>query len=353
VVRRTLLLNLFICLGLASCANDQPNVASLRLYAMGTWVNLSYIPVDSRLDVGSEIEAALREFERDYYAWAPGQLATLNRQLNAGETATVTPELAGLLGRAQEISALSGGSFEPAVGALVELWGFHSSMDTAATPPPDEQITHRLASLGSIATLRIEGTQIQADATEMTLDLGGIAKGFAVDMLVNLLSERGIEHALVNAGGDLRVLGRAGGTNENRAWRVGVQHPRDAGLLGVIELQSGESAFTSGDYERFYEFEGERLHHIIDPQTGYPVTHTQAVTVIADDGVTADAAATALFVAGPDAWSDIARALGINYVLRVAADGTVQLSEPMNERLNQARGTESDIMMPPDEDLAD
>jgi FAD:protein FMN transferase len=320
---------------------------------MGTWVDVSYIPVESQPDLNSEIESALRAFERDYYAWAPGQLATLNRQLNAGETATVTPELAGLLGRAQEISALSGGSFDPAVGALVELWGFHTSIDAPAAPPSDEQVSSRLASLGSIATLRINGSQIQADSSEMTLDLGGIAKGFAVDILIELLSARGVEHALVNAGGDLRALGQAGGTNESRAWRVGVQHPRDTGLIGIIELKSGESAFTSGDYERYYEFEGERLHHIIDPQSGYPVSHTQAVTVIAEDGVTADAAATALFVAGPDKWAEVARRLGINSVIRVAADGAVQLSDAMSERLEGASGSESDIMLPPDEDLTD
>ncbi len=319
---------------------------------MGTWVDLSFHEADAAAaqSIVAEIETVLSAFERDYYAWVPGRLAELNDAMHAGEPTLVTTPLAALIGEAQRLSALSDGFFEPGLGALVELWGFHSSAEVPRLPPSADEISALLNSGTRIASLRIDGLRIESSSRGLTLDLGGIAKGAAVDILISLMLERGIGHAMVNAGGDLRVIGRSGGRRDERLWRVGIQHPREAGLLGVIELQSGEAAFTSGDYERFYDHGGTRLHHILDPRTGYPVTHTQAVTVIATDGVTADAAATALFVAGSDHWRRVASALDIDYVLRVDATGELELTAPMRDRLRRATGDDLAIMSPPDED---
>ncbi len=349
-----------LALGLCSlliggCVDQPTELKQQRIYAMGTWVDLSFHEVDAvaAQAVVAEIETILSAFERDYYAWVPGQLAELNDAMHAGEPALVTAPLAALIGEAQRLSALSDGFFEPGLGALVELWGFHSSAQVPRSPPSAVEISERLDAGTRIASLRIDGLRIESSSRGLTLDLGGIAKGAAVDTLIRLMLERGIGHAMVNAGGDLRVIGRSGGRRDERPWRVGIQHPREAGLLGVIELQSGEAAFTSGDYERFYDHGGTRLHHILDPRTGYPVTHTQAVTVIAADGVTADAAATALFVAGPDRWRQVASRLGVDYVLRVDATGELELTAPMRDRLTRATGDDLAIMNSPDKDGTD
>jgi len=313
---------------------------------MGTWVDLSLLPpqpVDAA-ETFQQVEATLRAYERDYYAWAPGELARLNTAIEAGESLRVSPELADLLGEAQRLSALSDGYFEPGLGALVELWGFHSSETLAEAPPTDEAISRLLHEGSAISTLRLHGLSVQSDSRSLKLDLGGIAKGASVDAVIVLLEQHGISHALVNAGGDLRVAGRPGGPAGARPWRVGVKHPRGPGLLGIIELASGEAAFTSGDYERYFEHGDKRFHHILDPLTGYPVSHTQAVTVIAADGVTADAAATALFVAGPKRWREIADALGVDTVLRVDDSGAFELTEQMASRLRPATSEASDIM---------
>lgn len=342
---------LLIC----GCADQPTELHRQRIYAMGTWVDLSIRAADATdaRSVFGEIEVVLSAFEKDYYAWVPGQLAELNDAIHAGEPALVTSPLAALIVEAQRLSALSEGFFEPGLGALVELWGFHSSVQNPQLPPSADEISAHLDAGTKIASLRIDGQRIESSSRGLMLDLGGIAKGAAVDTIISLLLERGIEHALVNAGGDLRVIGRSGGRQDERRWQVGIQHPREIGLLGIVELQSGEAAFTSGDYERFYDRNGTRLHHIIDPQTGYPVTHTQAVTVIATNGVTADAAATALFVAGPGRWRHVARLLDIDYVLRVDASGELELTAPMRDRLRPADGVDSDIISPPDEDGAD
>ena len=349
-VIRSIQLILAACSALSiGCAEQPSDLTQERIYAMATWVDLSIRGADPATATAAteEIKEFLGVFERDYYAWTPGELADLNAGIHSGEPVLVSNRLATVLNEAQRLSQLSEGFFEPGLGGLVELWGFNSSVALHPRPPSEDEIVSYLGAGSRIASIRIEGQRILSDSRELTLDLGGIAKGAAVDAVVSLLRGWNIEHALVNAGGDLRVIGRSGGGTSERLWRVGIRHPREAGLLGIVELSSGESAFTSGDYERFYEHEGSRLHHILDPRTGYPVTHTQAVTVIAADGVTADAAATALFVAGPDRWRDVAHALGVDSVLRVDAGGNVELTETMRERLTQADDNDSDIMTPP------
>jgi thiamine biosynthesis lipoprotein len=315
-----------------------------RLFAMGTWVEIAVELPDAerRAELGAGIEALLRAFERDYYPWADGELARLNRALARGESVRVSAELADLLRASQRYSEESGGAFEPAVGALVELWGFHDATAATNTPPEKAAITAWLDRDVGIRNLTIaaDGTVTQARGAPATLDLGGIAKGTAADRIIDLLESAHVANALVNAGGSVRVLGSHAG----RPWRVGIQAPRSTGLLGVVALESGEAVDTSGDYERFYEHDGQRMHHILDPRTGYPVMHTQAVTVIAGDDTLADAASTALFVAGPSEWRAMAEALGVTLVLRVDASGAIEMTAPMRDRLQTEYESNSPII---------
>lgn len=318
-----------------------------RLYALGTRVGIEIegaAGADAEAAL-AEVETMLERFERDYHAWNDGELAELNAALAAGRSLRVSPGLARLLEEARRLSAASGRHFEPGVGALVELWGFPAGVDAPNEPPPAKRIEARLARDDSIGALEIDGRVVRSDSDTLVLDLGGIAKGEAVDRVLEILRAHAIERALVDAGGDVRVLGR----RAERAWRIGIRAPRGDGVLGAVELRPGEAAFTSGDYEQFFVHEGRRMHHIVNPVTGYPVEHTQAVTVLAGDGVTADAAATALLVAGPEAWRDVAAALGIDAALRVDAGGRVTVTPAMRDRLQPADGIHSDIMAPADD----
>ena len=269
----------------------------------------------------------------------------------------MTDSLGSLLETSLAITHATGGAFDPGVGALVELWGFNDDEPRDA-PPSQSAVAAALESTGSmtevllVASNRTRATRIVDFSPEdgqpvprtFTLDLGGIAKGAAVDSVVARLEALGVTHALINAGGDLRVIGAPPG----RDWRVGIAAPRAEGMLGTIGLRDGDAAFTSGDYERFFEHEDDRFHHILDPRTGVPAAHTQAVTVIADSGTLADAAATALFVAGPDAWLGMANELGIAAVLRVDADGTIEMTPDMRERLQTSAEVGSDIIIAAD-----
>ncbi len=146
-----------------------------------------------------------------------------------------------------------------------------------------------------------------------------------------LLQENGIRNGIVNAGGDLVVLG----THGDRRWRVGIRDPRKPKVLRTVELEARESIVTSGDYERFFTYQGKRYHHLLDPRTGYPVTDTASVTVIDNDPELADSAATALMVGGPALFAELPMQLGIRYALLITPDGEVLLTPEMRRRLGE------------------
>lgn len=329
---------------LAACQRAADPFVDVRLLAMATTVELRLPrePGDNIEPLIAMVEAELEAFGHDYYAWGDGELAALNAALNAGRSFTATAGMAALLLASQDIARATDGRFDPGVGRLVELWGLHDGTALPQTQPAAAAIANRLATSASVLDLTIDTGTITLDSERrITLDLGGIAKGAAVDKLATLLAAQGIGSAMINAGGDLRVIGTPPGRN----WRIGVQAPRDSGLVGTIELKAGEAAFSSGDYERYFEADGTRFHHILDPRSGYPVSHTRAITVIAATGTRADAAATALFVAGPGNWQALADKLGIDAVLRIDASGAIEMTPPMRDRFEPGTAAGSDILI--------
>jgi len=326
---------------LAGCSSDDGWLQHRR-FAMGTWVDTIHPKLGPELSerIEHDIDAALQRYEIDYYAWADGELGRLNTAIAAGEAFEASDELTDLLHRAQILSLRSGGYFDPGVGAAVAAWGFHDAQSQPQEPSA-EFLEGWAANRIGIADLTIEDNRVSSADERLTIDLGGIAKGEVVDRLLERFTAEGVDDVLVNAGGDVRVLGRHG----TRSWSIGIQSPRHvADLIGSIELFDGEAAFTSGDYERFFETETGRRHHLLDPVSGLPATHTQAVTVIAPNGSLADAAATAIFVAGPLKWRETADSLGIRYVLRVDADGGIEMTPEMRERVRMQAGPEPATM---------
>ena len=157
----------------------------------------------------------------------------------------------------------------------------------------------------------------------------------ALDRAAAIFKERGIANALINIGGNVMALGSKGGT----PWRVGIQHPRQPTPMATLELRDGEAIGTSGDYQRFFEVDGRRYCHLIDPSTARPSTGTQAVTVLipagfdgGKAGTWSDVASKPIFITGAD-WSALAGRLGIDEVLRVGADGQVELTDAMRARV--------------------
>lgn len=313
---------------LAACQRGEPDTEQLTFHAFGTLVDVTLSPAGA-YDVEA-IESALREeldiLHRSWHAWEPGSLGRTNELLALQAEFSAPPSVLPLIERGREMEALSDGLFNPALGRLVAAWGFHQ--DEAAGPPPDDATLRELLdNPPSMQDIERDGVRLLGRHPDLQLDFGGLAKGLAVERVLETLNELGVQAAIFNAGGDLMTLGRPA----NRPWRIGIRHPQ-GGVLGSIELNAAEALFTSGDYERGYEWEGKRIHHVIDPRSGRPSQGLDSVTVLHTDPVLADAAATTLMIAGPDEWPHYARKMGVDDVL-VTSGSHVEATPTMAQRV--------------------
>jgi thiamine biosynthesis lipoprotein len=321
-------LSFITLLALAACT-PAPQLEHREFMAMGTMVEVTVADTAIAATAITEVEREFQRLGKEWYAWnRDGELAKLNAALAAGESFNATPELVDVLQRAAEVYRASEGAFDPAIAPMVEHWGFHDGEQTPQAPSAS-QLQNWSAAHATFADLQIDGHRIQSKRRDAMLDLGAIGKGYAVDRAVDMLRRSGIRNALVNAGGNLRVIGQRPGY----PWRIAIRHPRTKEPLARIELQGDESVATSGDYERSGELNGKRIHHLLDPRSGQPVLHTQSITVFASNATLADAASTALFIAGPDRWLDLAKRLKLTGVVRVDADGKVQATRSLQSRL--------------------
>jgi len=324
-------------IGLAAGCH-RPQVEQAELFVFGTLVDVTVQGVDAATAerAFAQLQADFQVMHRDWHAWEPGALTRINEAFASGQSAPASPDIIRLVRQSQFVEERSGGRFNAAIGALIGLWGFHTSEFPILGPPPDpEAIAALVEAHPSSLDISIAGDMLSSDNPAVQLDFGGIAKGYAIDLACDRLREMGIDDAIVNAGGDLRAIGDHG----DRPWRVAIRNP-GGGVIGSLETRADEAVFTSGNYERFREDAGARYPHILDPATGWPVKELSSVTVIADEGWLADAAATALIVAGPSAWRQVAEALGLDQVLVVDGDGRVQLTPAMRGRVELVAGIE-------------
>jgi thiamine biosynthesis lipoprotein len=319
------------CLPLLISCGNKPHAYHEQLLVFGTIVEVKLWGVEEKR-ARSAVSALAQDFDymhKTWHAWHPGALARVNQLLASGESFTAAPSIMPLIERSRELSKASGGLFNPAIGKLIALWGFASDDPPSGPPPSPAAIQAILDQHPSMDDIQVEGIHMRCTNPAVKLDFGAFAKGYAVDRAIERLREMGIHDAIVNAGGDLRAIGQHG----DRAWRVGIRNPRGEGVLASVEVSGDESVFTSGDYERFFEYEGKRYDHIIDPRTGQPAQGTASVTVFAQQADLADAAATALFVAGPGEWLPIARRMGVSGVLMVDSQGKIYMTPSLKSRI--------------------
>jgi len=322
---------------LQSCS-PAPREYHQDFYVFGTLVGVTvWDGDDARTHAAfNELQQRFQGMHRDWHAWEPGMLTEINDAFARGEAATATEDILLMIRRAQEYESASGGRFNAAIGGLIRLWGFHTSDYPVLGPPPSaEAIEEWLQQEPSSLDVRIEGATVRSVNPAVMLDFGGIAKGHAIDIACSILRERGIGNAIVNAGGDLRAIGSHG----ERPWNIAVRSP-GGGVVASIETGRDEAIFTSGNYERFRQDVKERYPHILDPRTGWPVTDLSSVTVITDEGILADAAATAITVAGLADWLEVARNLGTGAVMLIDEHGVVHMTRAMSERVELLQESE-------------
>ncbi|BAP54800.1 ApbE-like lipoprotein [Thioploca ingrica] len=319
-------------LGLTGCSQHNP-LYEEGFYVFGTLVNVSIwgVPTEQARQAVDTIAHDFQSMHHRWHAWEPGPLVDLNKAIAAGQVWTVEDNsLIFLIKQSQLFSQQSEGLFNPAVGQLIRLWGFHRNEFPDDTPlPQSTTLATLIEQAPSMADIQIKGNQVSSRNRAVQLDFGAIAKGYAIDLGIKKLQQQGIHNAIINAGGNLKVMGKKG----TEPWRIGIRDPSGQGVLAAVLVSGEESVVTSGNYERFREHKGVHYSHIIDPRNGMPVRGITSVTVIDPSGTRADAAATALTVAGLSDWHRIAQQMGIKYVMVVDESATVYMNPAMAKRI--------------------
>jgi thiamine biosynthesis lipoprotein len=243
-------------------------------------------------------------------------------QFNRGDTQSfaASQDLLEVVAEAQRVARLTGGAFDITVGPLVDIWGFGPS--GAAETPDEEKLRELLATTGfEQLKVDVEGGTLQKARADCRIDLSAIATGFAVDRVSEGLAQQGLPHHMVEVGGEVRARGFNG---SGQVWRIGIEQPTVVGRSVQLVVPLADlSLATSGDYRNFFERDGVRISHTIDPRTGRPISHNLAsVSVIHASCMTADGLATALSVLGPDEGFELAERQDIPayFLVRVADD---------------------------------
>ncbi len=286
IISRKFCLLLFFCFFTVTGCTSQSYITKTG-FLMGTVVEVtckdSFI-IDEVFSEIKRLDDLLSKFnpQSDIY--------TLNKQRRM----VVSSETLEVVKRSIEFNQITDGAFDIAIGQSIDVW---KKAIESKSLPSDKAVKSALAKSG-IDKIRINEVKNEIVLLGgITLDLGGIAKGFVVDKAVELVNRKGVDSCMINAGGNIYCLGK----HNNRSWRVGILDPRnDERILKKINLEDIAVA-TSGDYQQFFEIDGSRYSHIIDPRTGHPVENKViSVTVLADSAATADALSTAIFVLGKE-----------------------------------------------------
>ncbi len=338
---------LFITATISAC--EQPDRQfDYSIFSFGTIIDITIYDTDKALaeTAFDQLQTDFDRYHQDWSPWTDGDLASLNKKLKIQASVSIPQHLIPIIKASIELSRQSEDYYNPTIGNLINIWQFHKYQDIDIRPPQAEQIRHliqqnpKMSDLSIIST-KENGSQLISKNTAVSLNFGAFAKGYAIALELDKLKKMGIHNAVINAGGDLSVIGKVKGrsvaknkqgTNE-RAWNIGIHHPRKNVLLASVQANDNESVFTSGDYERFYLYQEKRYHHILDPATGYPTQDIQSATVIHTDAGRADAAATALLVAGRKNWQRVAKNMGIEYVMLVDSENNIHLTSKMAERV--------------------
>lgn len=264
---------------------------------MGTTYTIRLIGNDiDAAEIRDQVETTLRKINAQMSTWEPDSEISRFNRLRSNDWFRVSDEFIQVLSAAQKINRLTDGAFDITIGDVVNLWGFGSTHGNAVPDPAS--IAARLRHTGPEKIDVVPARKmIRKNDPDTLLDLSGIAKGYAVDALAEIVIDAGVSRFLVEIGGEVRASGRRA---DGALWQVAVEKPDSSGrsVYRVIGLDNAAIA-TSGDYRDFFEVEGKRYSHIIDPATGTPPDHgTASVSVITDAAMTADALATGFMVMG-------------------------------------------------------
>ncbi|MBD2822066.1 FAD:protein FMN transferase [Xenorhabdus sp. 42] len=311
---------LFAVMLLAACGG--PEQKNLNGQTMGTYYSVKYV-ADSSVpapgDLQKEIDRLLEEVNDQMSTYRPNsELSRFNQSRDVNKPFAVSAATAKVVKEALRINKLTEGALDVTVGPLVNLWGFGPEGRITKAPTDEELATRRVWT--GIEHLSVEGNNLIKTIPELYVDLSSIAKGYGVDVVAEYLGSQNIKNYMVDIGGEVRTSGNNGKGNP---WRIAIEKPSDAGMEQSAQeiIEPGNmSVATSGDYRNYFEQNGIRYSHTINPKTGKPIKHNLvSITVIAPTCMSADGFSTGLDVLGPEKGMEVAEKLNIPVFMIVKA----------------------------------
>ena len=241
------ILIIFSSLITTSCTKEK-NTKSFRLLSFGTYIdveiyNISYKKLKK---IQNQLQADFQLMHKAWHSWNPGPLGRINFFLREGRKVAAAPSVIPLLKLSRSLAEQSDYLFDPGIGVLINIWGFHKNETVSQKPPSALLIKKWLKNRPSIRDIDIDGFHISSAKKGVRLDFGAIGKGYGVDQAIDRLRELGVNNAIVNAGGDLKVIGKKGGD----LWRIAIKDPKTSSPIAILSAKSGEAIFTSGNYQR-------------------------------------------------------------------------------------------------------
>ncbi len=277
-----------------------------------------------------EIKQELLYLDKTTNPWKPSALVRLNKLLPSTVWFSMAPSLRPILIRSIELSKLSNHLFNPAMGKLTKVWGFHQKPNLAKQVPSEKLINALVKNDPKISDIVFQGIRVKSNNSQVQIDFQHIVKGYAANLAIRILQRRRFKNAIINMQGNVKSIGSRG----NRPWRIPILIPTmKSGSLATVLLSGEEAVFRKVDNEHFFSHGNKRYHPIIDPRSGYPGNKTRSVTVIHKDAALAEAAATALFIAGPIEWPLIATRMRLRSVLLSDKSGKLYMTPDMYNRL--------------------
>lgn len=331
--RLILLFLIILSIGACTC---KPKPLYQESYAFGTRIEITIYDKDIT-NAMAAMAAVLTDLDRLHHklnAWkADSELSRINKSLAQGKPVSVDTELATLLQQSQYYESLSDNLFNPAIGNLITLWGFHRDNYASILPEADE-VNRLITSHPQMNDLTWEKNILSSRNTQVNIDLGGIAKGWALDKARDIFHKYNIQSALINIGGNIMAIGKHPDGNN---WTVGIRHPRKNEAIAIVPLYDGEAIGTSGDYQRYFEIKGKKHCHLIDPRDGNSNCLKQAVTVLMpaskQAGILSDVLSKPIYFANINAAEKYAKAFGTTNVLIYDNEEQVWISKSFEKRI--------------------
>ncbi len=322
---------------LAGCGRSQPQIVEEGFTLFNLPITLRFADTPAEL-VNRAVNIAqgiIGPLYHRIHPWKPSDLTRLNHELATKGEGETTAEIIELIGISRQLFKATDGVFDPAIGGLIAAWGFHNShVDRSHPLPSDTFLDNWLQHAPSMDDVHVDGHTVRVSNRRVQFDFNAIAEGFAAKKIIRAIEQIGVKNCVFDPGGDLTLIGNAG----DRPWRLGIADPLHHGVLGGIDLSGHQALFSSGDYEHRFIYKGQSYSHIINPRTARPVRGIAGTTVLCDDPVIADGAATALMMLMPNEAAKVAARLDLRGCLLMEDNGQLWMTPSLQQDIAKSGG---------------